>query len=398
VSASLFRRQRIWQAKIKLDSWPRERRFSLGTTDRRVAQTKLAKKLRDFEYEAAGLLAPASVREAAQRPLNDLCAAFLADMVTQGKSDNTLRIYTGALRKVCVACSWKFLRDVTVQSFREWRNDCGLRPKTMNDYLNVCSRFLRWLRRQRWALENPFEFVDPVDARASAREYRRALTPDEVGRLLSSAPHPRRVVYLMILETGLRRRELSGLRWADFNLPSGQFACVEAASESDAKRAEQTPPGVALAPVAPFPADCGASVRVPASIAKNRRTEVLPLGADVVAELFTLRKPDTAPFQTVFAGIVPEVETFRRDLANAGIPFVDEAGRRVDLHSLRKTFGTALVLSGAHPRVVMQAMRHSDLKLTMKVYTDAGQLPVKQAVARLPWHSQHAEHCHGKTA
>jgi len=60
-------------------------------------------------------------------------------------------------------------------------------------------------------------------------------------------------------------------------------------------------------------------------------------------------------------------------------------GRRADLHALRKTFGTALVLNGEQPRVVMEAMRHSDLKLTMKLYTDAGQLPVGAALARR-WH------------
>jgi integrase len=59
------------------------------------------------------------------------------------------------------------------------------------------------------------------------------------------------------------------------------------------------------------------------------------------------------------------------------------------LHALRNTHGTALVLSGAEPRVVMESMRHSDLKLTMKTYMDAAQLqgPVAAAVARLPWHA-----------
>jgi integrase len=60
------------------------------------------------------------------------------------------------------------------------------------------------------------------------------------------------------------------------------------------------------------------------------------------------------------------------------------AGRRVDFHSLPMTFGTWLAVSGAHPRVAMELMRHSDLKLTMKIYTDASQLPVADSVARLP--------------
>lgn len=78
------------------------------------------------------------------------------------------------------------------------------------------------------------------------------------------------------------------------------------------------------------------------------------------------------------------METFRRYLVKAGIPYLDEQGRRVDFHSLRVTFGTNLVLSGAHPRVVQELMRHSDIRLTMKLYTDASKLPMREAVAALP--------------
>ncbi len=60
------------------------------------------------------------------------------------------------------------------------------------------------------------------------------------------------------------------------------------------------------------------------------------------------------------------------------------AGRRVDFHSLRMVFGAWLAVSGAHPRVAMELMRHSDLKLTMKIYTDASQLPLVAGVAALP--------------
>jgi site-specific recombinase XerD len=76
------------------------------------------------------------------------------------------------------------------------------------------------------------------------------------------------------------------------------------------------------------------------------------------------------------------METFRRDLSRAGIVSQDEQGRRVDLHSLRVTFGTNLILSGAHPRVAQELMRHSDIRQTMKLYTDVSKLPVREAWRR----------------
>ena len=303
-------------------------------------------------------------------------------MRAREKSANTLRIYSGALRKLCAACGWNHLGEVKPEAFCEWRKDCGLRAKTVNDYMSVWSRFFRWLKRQRLAVENPFEFIEPVDGRASEREYRRALTAEEAARLLATAPHPRRVVYHMILDTGLRRQEVGGLRWADLCLGGAQRSDGSAQATALSKREGSPPLG----------AGEGAwgqqsTVRIPASIAKNRKTSVREISPELAAELRALMPPDAAPFQLIFPHMVPEVETLKRDLARAGIPFVDELGRRADMHALRKTFGTALVLNGEQPRVVMETMRLSDMKLAMKLYMDAGQLPVGAALRRLPWNS-----------
>ena len=73
-----------------------------------------------------------------------------------------------------------------------------------------------------------------------------------------------------------------------------------------------------------------------------------------------------------------------RDLAAAGIPKIDERGRSVDVHAMRHTFATMLSTSGVSPRVAQEAMRHSTMELTMKVYTDPKLLDVAGAVASLP--------------
>ena len=56
----------------------------------------------------------------------------------------------------------------------------------------------------------------------------------------------------------------------------------------------------------------------------------------------------------------------------------------MDFHALRHTLGTNLALAGTAPRVAMEAMRHSDMRLTTKTYTDTGMLPVSDAVTKLP--------------
>src|SRR6476661_4050787 len=79
-----------------------------------------------------------------------------------------------------------------------------------------------------------------------------------------------------------------------------------------------------------------------------------------------------------------------RDLRLAGIPKRDDRGRTLDVHALRHTFGTLLSKGGIAPRTAQAAMRHSDIKLTMNVYTDPKLLDVRGALDALPALSLHA--------
>ena len=63
---------------------------------------------------------------------------------------------------------------------------------------------------------------------------------------------------------------------------------------------------------------------------------------------------------------------------------VQERHRTADFHSLRKTLGTELATAGVPIRIAMELLRHSDAKLTTKIYTDAGMLPIWDAVGALP--------------
>jgi len=80
----------------------------------------------------------------------------------------------------------------------------------------------------------------------------------------------------------------------------------------------------------------------------------------------------------------PTLRTFNADLEAAGIAKKDEWGRTVDLHSLRHTFGTLLARSGVHPRTAMELMRHSDIRLTTKIYQHLELADTAGAVNQLP--------------
>jgi integrase len=349
VICHVYRRGSLFWGKLRLgDSGPVER-FPLGTSNRHQAQAKLARIVEEREKRAAGLLPPQSVSEAREKALAELLKLFLAELIVRGRAAGTVDKYRKTLGKLLVRARWRVLVDADVRSFLQWRAQSGLKAKTLNDLRAAVSVFFDWLVEQGFAVENPFASLKPVKLPPRDSQFRRSLSFAEMGRLLAVAPPHRRLVYLVAAYTGLRRKEMMNLRWADLHL-DGE---------------------------APF-------VRVPASISKNRRSASLPLVPDVAAALRAQKPADVSPFAFVLRGLVPRVPTFKKDLAAAEIPFVDPFGRRVDVHALRVTYGTQLTVAGVAPREVMELMRHSALHLTMNLYMDAAQLKLSDAVAKLP--------------
>jgi integrase len=81
---------------------------------------------------------------------------------------------------------------------------------------------------------------------------------------------------------------------------------------------------------------------------------------------------------------------FRRCCELAGIQTrtLDAQGNEVehvDVHSLRRTFATNLIVSGADPETVRQLLGHKTLEMTMKIYTKIHNQTKRQALAKLSY-------------
>jgi hypothetical protein len=77
-------------------------------------------------------------------------------------------------------------------------------------------------------------------------------------------------------------------------------------------------------------------------------------------------------------------ELAERDPDTGNVNKRDEQGRSVDIHSLRHTFITQLAMSGATMVETAKAARHSDPRLTLKVYSHVDLQDLSDAVNRLP--------------
>ena len=169
-----------------------------------------------------------------------------------------------------------------------------------------------------------------------------------VERLMQSGGG-RGLVYAVASFTGLRRGEIQSLQWPDLHL--------------DVPR--------------PF-------IVVRAATTKNKKTAQIPLVPGLVAGLKALRDERSVLTGKVFHRGVPKPRRFRKDLVGAKIPYLDELGRRVDFHALRHTFDSMLHNAGVLPRVVMELMRHSDIRVSTHTYADTSRLPTFSEMGKLP--------------
>ena len=253
--------------------------------------------------------------------------------------------------------------------------------RVFNRRIQALRQFSRWLVRTRRLRFDPLETLARLNEDTDRRLVRRALTPEELGRLLTaSASRPveeaverardgklsdkrrsrlerlgasRRFLYAFAAGTGLRRGELSTLRWCDADLDRGEVTVI-------------------------------------AKHAKSRREQRIPLRSDLAAELSAQKErvravgESVAATARVFPGrLFPTHRTLAADLKAAGIAQEDAEGRRVDLHALRTTFISSLSAAGVHPRTAQALARHSRLELTMKAYTDLHLLDLRGAVESL---------------
>ena len=218
--------------------------------------------------------------------------------------------------------------------------------KTQNEYTAAAKNFCNWCTRSRRLAGNPLASVVKT-SRGEKTYERRALSAEEAKRLLAVSGS-RSLVYLTAIRTGLRRSELKKLQWGDL--------CIDPA--------EKTP-----------------RIALRAETTKSNRGDIVPLRSDVADALRSARPSDALPTEKVFSSI-PKMATFKSDLLKADIPHIDASGRVMDFHGLQYTCGTLLAAAGIAPRVAMEIMRHTDIRLTMQLYTAPFILDTARAIEK----------------
>ena len=333
--------------RLKVDGKPMGKDIPLKVRDQQVAEKMKAEFIREKERELAGILEPKPLRDAAQKPLTEHLADFVADLHSRDKDGHYIDILETHLLKLFKDCNWRLPQDITADSFISWRSKQTFAPKTKHHYQVDSKNFLNWMRSNRRITSNPLEFVGKIELRGNEVVKRRAFSVEEIKRL-AAVSGPRWVVYLTAINTGLRRKELARLQKADLHLDEAKPYLLARASTT-----------------------------------KNHETSPIWLNQELVGELHKLLASADNGATTVFKRI-PRMERFRKDLAAAKIPYKDELGQVADFHALRHTLASNMAAAEIHPAKAKAMMRHSDIALTMGVYTHTSALGLAEAVEKLP--------------
>lgn len=203
------------------------------------------------------------------------------------------------------------------------------------------------------------------------QDTQKVWTVEHVRQFLESSKRdsdPLHAGYVLLLVLGLRRGELLGLAWEDVDLDE-QVALVrwqlQRVGGQLMRRHTKTPASKAMLPLPDICVDALASHR---AVVNRRRLEA--------GEAWH----DSGLVLTTRFGLPLDPRNFHRRFKEraeaAGVPVIS-------VHSTRRTCASLLVELDVHPRVAMQILRHTQIAVTMDIYSQVTSQSTREALSKL---------------
>ncbi|MGZ0175115.1 MAG: hypothetical protein ACKVHE_36950, partial [Planctomycetales bacterium] len=159
--------------------------------DKSAAAAMLAELERDCDRERAGIVTSkeSAALGSCARPIAEHLDSFDAARQAEGLSDRQVRETRDLVETVSQGCGFKTLASVQRHKVEEWlaaKAGSGTGARRRNIYLQSLRTFLRWCVDSNRMLSDPLEGIARADQDADVRRERRALSEDELPRLLTA--------------------------------------------------------------------------------------------------------------------------------------------------------------------------------------------------------------------
>ncbi len=372
-----------------------KRRIHRGFTDR-VATERLALQLEEQSRQVQdGFVSPASLQlgSARKQPITEHVTAFEKHLRGRDVTAKQVHETITRLNKLIADKSIGGLGDfdaTAVESFLADLRECGRSKQTSNHYLKAAKQFGGWLVRTKRLLENPVAEIKRLNVQTDPRHRRRPLADEEMGWLVEAAKHGRPVesicgvdramMYLLAAWTGFRKGEIGSLRMNSFNFNADTPTVTVTAMFSKRKREDTQALHAELAKrmqkwFAGKGDALGESLLFPVS-------GKVPGGTERKTEKMMKRDLEAARKMRLKAAKTDD-ERQRREKSDF-LQYCDSQGRFADFHANRHTFITNLGHAGVSPKAAQELARHSDIRLTLGVYSHTDFAEKAAAINRLP--------------
>lgn len=333
----------------------KERYILLGPVSKRTAEERRIQVLNE-------LLAGTYKREPTiHLYFSEFVEKYFSDFANGVRSQKTIETYKGRLQPLLHRFKGYRLNQITRHHLETYLTGMEVSNRTRNIDLSLLRSIFGKAVEWDYLVNAP---VNGIKRFKEDSQGSRSLTPLELHNLLNgNLTAWQKSVIRILVNSGMRPGELSNLKWQDIDWELNRL-CV--ASDKWRKT-------------------------------KNRKARFIPMNWELREELLFLQDHlprkgghDKNPFRPrlshqreyVFCQEDGgKVHCFRLAITRA---FKAHGIEGVTPHGLRKTFCSNLARSNAHPRVAQQLLGHSDIRLTMKVYTEVDDDQLREAVDRLP--------------
>jgi len=368
----------------------REKRVPLAA-DKAAAQAMLHEIVRQVEREAAGIADPFEKHR--KRPLKEHIDEWKAYLLNKGNTEKHVGEVVFKVKRIADACGWKMIGDLSagevIQCLADLRAG-GLAIQTSNHHHRAIKQFSRWLLRDRRTNDDPLAHLAMQNPKLDRRHDRRALLPDEFTRLINAtkAGPPvesipgmdRAMMYVLAAWTGFRKGEIGSLTPESFCLDADPPTATVAAAYSKRRRedsqvlhpelARQLKEWLAAKGLGPDELLFRVSGKVPGG--KERKTHLM------------MKKDLERARKTWVEEAKDDAEEMKRREETDFLKYEDSDGKYADFHSNRHLFITSLERAGLSPKMAQTLARHSDIRLTLGVYTHVGVHDQTAAIGSLP--------------
>lgn len=306
------------------------------------------------QQSAAGIIMkPASFNSRSapvQMTVAELCKHFQQRELAQNdvwRSHSTRRNYIFYLNKWIIP-RWKDyeLAKVRTVDVESWLRSLALARGTCAKIRNLMSVLFNHAWRHELFDRNPIRLVRQS---AKRRKTPIVLTPAEIKALLDNLALRERTLVLLAASTGLRQSEIFALQWGDIDFAQGTMNVTRAIAYGVVGKCKTE--------------------------ASQKPVPVHPILAEALSlwrENCSYRKPEDWVFAT-------RLHRGKKPLWGQAIlrkyvrPAAEKLGiqKRIGWHTFRHTYSTLLRSVGAEFKVMQELMRHSSLRSTLNVYTQA---------------------------